>query len=35
MHYLFRDVAYKGNTIRFVKALEVDSGGYCIATNIA
>jgi hypothetical protein len=35
MHYLFRDVAYRGKIIRFVKPLDIDSDGCRIATNIA
>ena len=35
MRYLFRDVAYKCKTIRFVRSPEIDSDGDAIASNIA
>lgn len=35
MRYLFRDVAYKGKTIRFVKPPDINSDGYRITTKIA
>jgi hypothetical protein len=35
MRYLFRDVAYKGKPIRFIKPPNIDSDGPYIATNIA
>jgi hypothetical protein len=35
MRYLFRDVAYKSKTIRFVKPPEIDSDGDIITNKIA
>lgn len=35
MRYLFRDVAYKNKTIRFVKPPEIDSDGDILTSNLA
>jgi hypothetical protein len=35
MRYLFRDVAYRHKTIRFIKSPDIDSDGDTLTTNIA
>lgn len=35
MRYLFRDIAYRSKTIRFVKPPDIDSDGDIITSNIA